>query len=89
MRITDDQHRRIGEILGLPSCCVEEWIADRHRASLRRCVVVERSRMPAEVASINDEVSMMLGRRWETFDRHKVWVLCSDCSVAILCSEAM
>lgn len=61
--MTPDQHRRIGALLGFPSCCVEAWVRGETAAMSHGSILV-RERTPEEADAINAEVSAMLGREW-------------------------
>lgn len=80
--ITDDQHRKIGSLLGFPTCCVEAWIVDRRNgfnAAYFRGVMFGQKRTQLEQREIRQQISDLLGRDFPMIDRYPRYVPCPEC----------
>jgi hypothetical protein len=90
--VTDEQHRRIGAILGFPPCCVEAWIAslnDPEPLANTTGSLIERERPLLEALACHVGASVVLGQPWGRLtsgaqspsDTLKQWVPCMDCAL--------
>lgn len=91
MYLSDEQHRKLGTILGFPPCCVEEWIVNRHMAGARRGCIVARTRTPDEIDALLPGLTDVFygrvaeAREWLDSmrrDPRKCWVPCTPCMEA-------
>ncbi len=79
MSLTPGQHRRLGQILGYPICCVEAFVADTSNyKAKRRGLVVLPDRSPDDIMRVELEASLMLGRLYTT-GNHRQYVPCAAC----------
>lgn len=83
--MTNDDHRRIGLALGYPECCVDEWIADPYRASIRRGLIDDGLRSDEEILSLQHVIGHdgkpILDFQWKGIGNalHKVYIPCRSC----------
>lgn len=80
--MTDEQHTKMGAILGYPPCCVAAWVGAPTDAAVRRGSVSETRRAPEESARLDKEITALLGRTWTgaSRDPYKRYVPCSRCA---------
>jgi hypothetical protein len=85
--VTADQHRAIAAILGYPTCCVEQWIAEAGSSpgpAIERGSITLRRRSEDECVRLSARIRVEAYAGWQdrslTGDSRVCYVPCSRCA---------
>lgn len=85
---TDEQHIRLGAVLGFPSCCIAEWIEDTWQgiaSGAERGSVTLRVRSDAEIDDLRPRLDAITHPGWTDsmkYDPRVCYVPCRSCVAA-------